>query len=166
MGAHAIIKGNLGKNPELKYVPVPTSQSPEDRAVCDFSVYQAHERKDKTTGEYVDAGGFWIEVSVWGRDAEPCAKLLKKGYPVRVEGKLYTSTWKDNDGVTRMSMKLDADRNGVTLMLYNTESVTQRPSVSEAVPQNHDQAQGADSAQQTDSKIEPPQAQAGTGAGQ
>lgn len=124
MGAKAIINGNLGKDPELRYVPSKNDEAGSDRAVCGFSVFQSHDRKNRETDKYEDAGGFWVDVNVWGNDAEKLAKLLKKGYPVKVEGVLYQHTWTDSDNVARSQMRIDVDRNGVTVMTYNVENIT------------------------------------------
>lgn len=74
-----IIAGNLGKDPELKFI-----QSGD--AVTSFSVATNRKYTDKT-GQKVDETT-WFRVSVWGKQAESCNQYLKKGSKVLVEGRL------------------------------------------------------------------------------
>lgn len=74
-----IIAGNLGRDPETRYLPSGT-------AVCNFSV--AVGRKfTKSNGERVDET-MWMRVSAFGKLAETCAQYLAKGKEVLVDGRL------------------------------------------------------------------------------
>ena len=92
--------GNLGKDPETRYVP-------SGAAVTQFSIACSETWLDKTTGEQKERTE-WINVEVWGKAAEACAKYLSKGSQCYVEGKLQTDKW-EKDGVTRYSTKVRAD---------------------------------------------------------
>lgn len=97
-----IIIGNLGQDPEIKYLP-------SGSAVCNFSVAVSESWKDKQTGETVERTE-WINVEVWGNTAEACSKYISKGSKVYVEGKLQTESWDDKDtGQKRYRTKVRAD---------------------------------------------------------
>lgn len=95
-----IIIGNLGRDPELKYMP-------SGRAVCNFSVAvterwtdkQSQERKEKTN---------WFRVAVWGPQAETCAQFLAKGRQVMVIGSIEARAYTDNAGQLQASLELTA----------------------------------------------------------
>jgi single-strand DNA-binding protein len=84
-----ILIGNLGKDPEFKDV----GQS----KLCKFSVATQDSIKREGRWEKVTD---WHNVVVWGGQAENCAKFLRKGSKVAIEGKLKTRTW-DQDGQKR-----------------------------------------------------------------
>jgi single-strand DNA-binding protein len=103
-----IIVGNLGRDPELRYMP-------NGDAVASFSV--ATNRKwtspDGSQGEET----VWFRVSVWRRQAETAAQYLSKGRQVMVEGRLQPDkatggprVWTGQDGAPRASFELIADR--------------------------------------------------------
>jgi single-strand DNA-binding protein len=92
--------GNLGKDPETRYVP-------SGAAVTNFSIAVSESWKDKQTGEQKERTE-WINVEVWGNAAEACQKYLQKGSQCYVEGKMQTDKW-EKDGVTRYTTKVRAD---------------------------------------------------------
>lgn len=86
------IIGNLTRDPELKYTP-------SGSAVCTFSI--ATNRQWTTEqGEKKDEADFHRCVS-WGKLAEICGQLLKKGRKVYIEGRLQTRSWQGQDGSTK-----------------------------------------------------------------
>ena len=95
----AIIIGNLGSDPELKYTP-------SGQAVANFSV--------ATTESYNDAQGQrqdrteWHRIVVWGKQAETCGRYLSKGRQVFIEGKIQTRQWDDRDGNKRYTTEIVA----------------------------------------------------------
>jgi len=94
--------GNLGKDPETRYVP-------SGAAVTNFSIAVSETWKDKQTGEQKERTE-WINVEVWGKAAEACAKYLSKGSQCYIEGKLQTDSWDDKDtGQKRYRTKVRAD---------------------------------------------------------
>ena len=77
--------GNLGQDPETRYVP-------SGAAVTNFSIAVSESWKDKQTGEQQERTE-WIRIEVWGKTAEACAQYLEKGSQCYVEGKLRTEQW-------------------------------------------------------------------------
>ena len=86
----ALIIGNLGQDPEIKYTQ---SGSP----VANLSVATSERWKDKNTGEQKEQTE-WHRVVVFGRLAEIAEQYLKKGSKIFVEGKIQTRDWEDADG--------------------------------------------------------------------
>ena len=107
--------GNLGKDPEIRFVP-------SGAGVCTFSIAATEEWKDKQTGEQKERTE-WINVEVWGNVAEACHKYLQKGSQCYVEGKMRTDKW-EKDGVTRYTTKVRAD---VVQFLGSPRDGDQRP---------------------------------------
>lgn len=94
--------GNLGADPETRYVP-------SGAAVTNFNIAVSESWKDKQTGEQKERTE-WITVEVWGRAAEASAQYLRKGSQCYVEGRLQTDSWEDqNSGQTRYRTKVRAD---------------------------------------------------------
>lgn len=96
----AIIIGNLGKDPEVRFTP-------GGAAVCNFSVATSEKWKDKASGEMREQTE-WHRIVVWGKSAENCGQYLKKGRPVCVEGRIQTREWTDKENVKRYSTEINA----------------------------------------------------------
>jgi single-strand DNA-binding protein len=96
-----IIVGNLGNDPETKYMP-------SGSAVTNLSVATNESWKDKATGEQKDRTE-WHKVAMFGRLAEISAEYLRKGSQVYIEGKLRTRKWQDKQGNDRYSTEIVAD---------------------------------------------------------
>lgn len=75
-----IVVGNLGRDPEMRYMP-------DGTAVTSFSVATSRRWTDKATGQPVEETT-WFRVSVWGRQAETANEYLSKGRKVLVEGQI------------------------------------------------------------------------------
>jgi len=95
-----LLMGNLTRDPEVKYTP-------KGNAVGDLSIaindsYKAQDGTIKETVTYVD-------IEVWGRQAETCKQYLTKGRPVFVEGQLRLDQW-EQEGQKRSKLKVRADR--------------------------------------------------------
>ena len=86
----ALIIGNLGQDPEIKYTQ---SGSP----IANLSVATSERWKDKNTGEQKEQTE-WHRVVVFGRLAEIAEQYLKKGSKVFIEGKIQTRDWEDAEG--------------------------------------------------------------------
>lgn len=95
----ALVCGNLGKDPELRYTKGGT-------AVCNFSV-ATKDREKAADGQWKDVTD-WHNILVWGKIAENCAKYLSKGRQVLVEGKMRTSNWEDQNGNRRYKTEIVA----------------------------------------------------------
>lgn len=82
------LMGNLGADPDLKYTP-------SGKAVCNLRIATNETWKDKSGQTQTRTE--WHRVTVWGKQAENCAKFLAKGRQVMVEGKLSTRMY-EKDG--------------------------------------------------------------------
>ena len=87
-----ILIGNLGRDPELRYLP-------SGGAVTKFSLATGAKWKDKD-GQWQDRTD-WHNIVSFGRTAEVCNEYLKKGSPVYVEGRIQTRSYDDRDGNKR-----------------------------------------------------------------
>ncbi len=97
----AIVVGNLGKDPEVRF-----TQS--GRAVANFSVAtsdswtgQDGNRQERTE---------WHNIVVWGKQAESCGQYLAKGRQVFVQGRIQTRKWTDQNGQDRYTTEIVAQR--------------------------------------------------------
>lgn len=126
-------EGNLGSAPNLKQVPSAQSQT-GNVSVLEFSVRINVDRKNKQSGEFEDALGFWAEVSYWGKAAEAIASLLQKGARVLIVGELGMESWisnqPDTQGQQRQSQKLKAEH--VAILPWGVEKVIYRARTSNA----------------------------------
>jgi single-strand DNA-binding protein len=96
----AIIVGNVGRDPEVRY-----TQS--GRAVASFSVATSERFQDKD-GQNQERTE-WHRVVAWGRLAEICGEYLRKGKQVYIEGRLQTRDWEDKDGHKRYTTEVIAN---------------------------------------------------------
>jgi len=87
-----ILVGNLGKDPELKYLE-------GNIARANFSIATSEFHKDKSGNKIEQTE--WHNIVVWRSMAESAEKLLKKGTQIYLEGKLQTRQWIDKDGHKR-----------------------------------------------------------------
>jgi single-strand DNA-binding protein len=95
-----LLMGNLTRDPEVKYTP--KGNAVGDLAIAINDSYKAADGTIKETVTYVD-------VEVWGRQAETCKQYLTKGRPVFVEGQLKLDQW-EQDGQKKSRLKVRADR--------------------------------------------------------
>ncbi|MDJ0792701.1 MAG: single-stranded DNA-binding protein [Woeseiaceae bacterium] len=96
-----IIVGNLGQDPETRYMP-------SGAAVTNFTVATNESWKDKQTGEQKERTE-WHRVAMFNRLAEIAAEYLRKGSQVYIEGKLRTRKWQGQDGQDRYTTEIIAD---------------------------------------------------------
>ncbi|WP_018079184.1 single-stranded DNA-binding protein [Thiobacillus denitrificans] len=96
-----IVVGNLGQDPEMRYLP-------SGDAVANFSVATTDTWKDKE-GNKQEATE-WHRCSVFGRTAEVCGQYLKKGSQVYIEGGLRTRKYTDKEGIERYSTEIRVDQ--------------------------------------------------------
>lgn len=95
-----ILVGNLGRDPEMRYMP-------SGDALCNITVATTETWKDKATGEKKEQTE-WHRVAFFGRLAEIAGQYLKKGSQVYVEGRLQTRKYQ-KDGVDHYSTEIRAD---------------------------------------------------------
>jgi len=85
----AILIGNLGKDPEVRFTP-------GGQAVAKFSVATNEKWRDQQ-GQMQERTE-WHNVVVWGKQAEACGQYLTKGQKVYVEGRIQNRSYDDKDG--------------------------------------------------------------------
>jgi single-strand DNA-binding protein len=95
-----IVVGNLGKDPEMRYMP-------SGAAVANFSVATTESWKDKQSGEQQERTE-WHRIAMFGRLAEIAGEYLRKGSQVYLEGKLQTRKWQDKEGKDRYTTEIVA----------------------------------------------------------
>lgn len=91
--------GRLTRDPELRYTP-------SGRAVCRFglAINRSFKNQDGTSVEDT----LFINISVWGKQAEHCSQYLKKGRRIAVNGELRANNWVDREGNKRVSFEISA----------------------------------------------------------
>ena len=96
-----IILGNLGRDPETRYMP-------SGDAMTTISIATTDSWKDKSSGEKKESTE-WHRVTFFGKLAEIAGQYLKKGSSVYVEGSLRTRKYTDKDGVEKYATDIRAD---------------------------------------------------------
>ena len=92
-----IVLGNLGREPEVKYLP-------NGDAVCNFSLATTESWKDKN-GQKQDKTE-WHNIVLFRKLAEIAGEYLKKGRPAYIEGRLQTRKWTDKEGKERYTTEI------------------------------------------------------------
>jgi single-strand DNA-binding protein len=98
---HLALLGHLTRDPELRYTP-------GGSAVCQFGL--GLNRRYKTAGGELREETAFVEVVVWGKQAEVVAAHMAKGRAVFVEGRLQQDTWETESGERRSRLKVVAER--------------------------------------------------------
>ncbi len=93
----AILVGNLGADPEMRYTPSGT-------AVANFNIATSETRKNKEGQKEVQTE--WHKIVAFGRLAEICGEYLSKGKQVYVEGRIQNRNWEDRDGNKRYTTEI------------------------------------------------------------
>ncbi|HLU85960.1 MAG TPA: single-stranded DNA-binding protein [Vicingaceae bacterium] len=96
-----ILVGNLGKDPEVRYLEGGT-------AVANFPIATSENYTDRNSGEKKTITE-WHNVVLWRGLAEIAEKYLKKGNQVYIEGKLRTRKWQDKEGNDRYTTEIVGD---------------------------------------------------------
>jgi single-strand DNA-binding protein len=96
-----ILVGNLGRDPEMRYLP-------SGEAVANLAIATTDKYKDKS-GQMVEQTE-WHRVSFFGRTAEVCGQYLKKGSQVYVEGSIRTRKYTDKEGIEKYATEVRGDR--------------------------------------------------------
>jgi single-strand DNA-binding protein len=97
----AIIVGNVGQDPEVRYMP-------SGSAVAEVSVATTEQWKDKQSGERQERTE-WHRITFFGRLAEIVGEYVKKGSQIYVEGSIRTEKWQDKNGQDRYTTKIIAN---------------------------------------------------------
>jgi single-strand DNA-binding protein len=96
-----ILVGNLGKDPEVRYMP-------SGSAAANVTLATSESWKDKQTGEQKERTE-WHNIVFFGRLAEIAGEYLKKGSQIYVEGSLRTRKWQDKSGNDRYTTEIVAN---------------------------------------------------------
>ena len=96
-----IIIGNLGRDPENRYLP-------SGEQVTSIAVATTDRWRDKATGDMKEQTE-WHRIAFFGKLAEIAGQYLKKGSQVYVEGRIRTRKYTDRDGVERYQTQIIAD---------------------------------------------------------
>ncbi|HEY9149848.1 MAG: single-stranded DNA-binding protein [Gammaproteobacteria bacterium] len=96
-----ILVGNLGKDPEVRYMP-------SGSAAANVALATSESWKDKQTGEQKERTE-WHNIVFFGRLAEIAGEYLKKGSQIYVEGSLRTRKWQDKSGNDRYTTEIVAN---------------------------------------------------------
>jgi single-strand DNA-binding protein len=100
----AILVGNLGMDPELKFTQGGQAVLRIRLATSESYMNKSGERQERTE---------WHTVIVWGKRAEALNKILSKGRTIWVEGRIQTRSWEDKDGGKRYSTEINANNIGL-----------------------------------------------------
>ena len=97
-----ILIGNLGRDPEVRYMP-------SGDAMVNINLATTDKWKDKKSGEPQERTE-WHRIVIFGKQAEIAGEYLKKGSPAYFEGRLQTRKWTDKEGQDRYTTEIVADR--------------------------------------------------------
>ena len=141
----AIIVGNLGKDPEVRYTQ-------DGRAVTNFTIATSEDWKDKDSGEKRERTE-WHRIVAFGRLGEICGEYLSKGRQVYVEGRIQTRDWEDREGVKRYTTEIIAS---TVQFLGNRQDNNYQQKPAQRPPQNQSQGQNQTYSDPGPSYPEPP----------
>jgi single-strand DNA-binding protein len=96
-----ILVGNLGQDPEVRYMP-------NGNGVANITLATSDSYKDKNTGQMVDKTE-WHRVVFFGKLAEIVGEYCRKGSQIYVEGKLQTRNWTDQQGQEKYTTEIVVD---------------------------------------------------------
>lgn len=134
-----IIVGNLGRDPEMRYLP-------SGEAVANLAIATTESYKDKAGQQQEHTE--WHRVSFFGRTAEVCGQYLKKGSQVYVEGSIRTRKYTDKEGIEKYVTEIRGDRmqmlGGVTGGSSQPSQKNQSWVESQTKSQNGREASGVD----------------------
>ena len=126
----AMIIGNVGQDPEMRYMP-------NESAVVNLSIATSESWKDKQTGQMQDRVE-WHRVVIFGKLAEIAGKYVKKGSKLYLEGSIRTRKWADNQGQDRYTTEIVATE---MQMLDSRGEVGSAPAMPEAAAMPESQAE-------------------------
>jgi len=127
-----ILIGNLGKDPELRYLP-------SGQAVTKFSLATGSRWKDKD-GQWQDRTD-WHNIVAFGKTAEICNEYLKKGRQVFIEGKIQTRSYDDRDGNKKWITEIIAQ---------SMQMLGRKDEGEEEIPEAVEEAQGGETKSEDD----------------
>ncbi|MGP2833557.1 single-stranded DNA-binding protein [Serratia nevei] len=137
----AIIIGNLGKDPEVRYTQ-------NGGAIASLTIATSESWRDKQSGEQKEKTE-WHRVVLFGKLAEVAGEYLRKGSQVYIEGKLTTRKWADQAGAERYTTEIHVNVGGVMQMIGSRQDSSSQ----NGGPSDKQQQQGRQPAAQ---KNDPP----------
>ncbi len=115
----AILIGNLGRDPEVRYTPGGLAVANFSMATSETWTNKEGEKETRTE---------WHRIVAWGKLGEICGEYLSKGKQIYIEGRIQTREWEDKEGNKRYTTEIIALQ---MLMLGSRESADEsRPSPS------------------------------------
>ena len=129
-----ILAGNLTRDPELRYTPKGTAVARITLAVNRTWKSESGENKEEVS---------FVDVDVWGRQAEVISQYMKKGRPLLVEGRLKQDTWEDKNTKQKQSKLkvvlesfsfIDSNRGGESGGGGSSEAPRSRPAATSPAP--------------------------------
>lgn len=147
-----ILVGNLGRDPEMRYMP-------SGDALASFSIATTDTWKDKS-GQKQERTE-WHRISMFGKLAEIAGEYLKKGSSVYIEGRLQTRKWQDKEGQERYTTEIVADR----MQMLGSRGSGNAYEVMDDEGQDFAPQTSSGSGQAASSKPQPPASKPAAGAG-
>jgi single-strand DNA-binding protein len=132
-----IILGNLGKDPETRFMP-------SGGAVTNLTIATSETWKDKQTGEAKEKTE-WHRVAIFGKLAEIAGEYLKKGSKVYLEGALQTRKWTKDDGTDQYTTEIVLQGFGGVMQMLDSKPQGQQQGGNQQ--QNHQQQQAPNQSQ-------------------
>jgi single-strand DNA-binding protein len=96
-----IFIGNLGRDPEIRYMPSGDAMANFSIACTDSFKSKSGEKQERTE---------WVRIVMFGKQAEIAGQYLKKGSSVYIEGRLQTRKWQNKEGQDQYTTEIVADR--------------------------------------------------------
>ena len=120
-----ILVGNVGKDPEVRYVE-------SNVAVANFPLATSERGYTSRSGAQVPERTEWHNIVLWRGLAEVAEKYVKKGTQLYIEGKLRTRSWTDSNNVVRYTTEIFADNMEILSRrdTNNSQQVQEQPTIS------------------------------------
>lgn len=113
-----ILVGNLGQDPEVRFMP-------NGNSVANISIATSDSWKDKNTGQQQERKE-WHRVVLFGKLSEIAGEYLRKGSKVYIEGRLQTRKWTDQQGQEKYTTEIVVDMGGQMQMLDSKQDNNQQ----------------------------------------
>lgn len=120
------VKGNLGSDPELKFVKTSRGET----GLVTFSL--AHTPKEKKGDTWVEGETIWFRITSWGEKGEALVDTLRKGDSVIVQGNMKQSSFKGRDGQDKTVLEINATDIGLVPKTGRSSNTRNQAQVSRA----------------------------------
>ncbi len=142
-----ILVGNLGQDPEVRYMP-------NGNSVANISIATSDSWKDKSTGQQQERTE-WHRVVLFGKLSEIAGEYLRKGSKVYIEGRLQTRKWTDQQGQEKYTTEIVVDMGGQMQMLDSKQDSNQQQQAPQQQYNQQPQQQGGFAPQQGQGGFQP-----------